>query len=160
FRNDAFYAGGGHDSMTGGTQKNLFQWNEGDGPLDIMGSSGTNTLQVLGSSTGDAFQADASGAKLVVKAAGGGPIQPTNIQYLVMDDSAGGNRYTIDDLAGTGIQHIYLNTSEVARANGPADHIFVNGSMATANTVVVSANPNVQGIVSNDPTASGQATDV
>src|SRR5262249_40225232 len=118
------------------------------------------TLQVLGSSVGDTFKADASAAKLLVNAAGGGLIQATNIQYLIMDDPAGGNFYTINDLAGTGIQHIYLNPSEVAKANGPADHIGVNGSATTTNTVVVSANPNVQGIVSNDPTASGQATDV
>jgi hypothetical protein len=176
---DAFVAGAGNDTVTGGGGSNLYEWLENgatatDGNTSITGGpvGSTNTLQLAGTTAGDEFLATAQGATLSVQAPGGHTVQATGIQTLSLDDGSGGASYEVDNLAGTGVQQVNLNLHEVANADPPqaADQIVLRGSPTQANTVDISANPNVlagnsytydsQGNPIQGPPVYGQATNV
>jgi hypothetical protein len=128
---DDFFAGGGADTMTGNAGRNTFHWQEGNGPLAVMGGSGgANTLIVEGTTPGDQFVAgqDPNGDGGVIVNAPGALIHAFHIQALNLDGLAGASKYTVNDLGLTPIQNVGVNLHEAKNTDQAADEVIVNAA--------------------------------
>jgi hypothetical protein len=134
--NDTFNAGSGHDTMTGGSMTHVFNWTEGDGPLDVTGGPATNFLNVTGTQAGDQFVAgqDPTG-NLIVQA--GNPLGPvikaSTMQVLSLDGVAGSSTYQVNDLNQTTVQNVGVNLHEESLMDSGPDHVVVNAPLTQDN---------------------------
>jgi hypothetical protein len=147
---DIFGAGAGDDVMNGGSLGGVFNWQEGDGALTIIGGPGPAAnyhLQATATTPGAAFivRAGASLPLEVDVALPGGQgtrqILAKNVGVVSVDDQGDGAKYTINDLSGTGVHYVQANEHEGSHAAGAPDAIIVNGSATLENDVDISADP-------------------
>jgi hypothetical protein len=141
-------AGQGSTVMDGNAGMNDYQWQEGDGPLTVMGANprsiaNNNQLAVTGGSQGGETWTVSSPSRDVLQINGQKPsgniitLTATGLQTLSIDNAAGdsnqninpgGNTYVVDDLSGTGIGYVNLNQHASMQPDQNADHIFAFGS--------------------------------
>jgi hypothetical protein len=141
-------AGQGSTMMNGNAAMNYYQWQEGDGPLTVVGANPkglfhTNDLSISGGSGGSETWTVSSPSPGGLQVHGQKPSgNIVNILASVLSDlnidnpagdvnqnsNPGNNTYIIDDLSGTGIQNINVNLHTALRADQSSDQTFVFGS--------------------------------
>jgi len=146
-----FNAGTGSSQMNGGAGTNDYFWQTGakgpmgqlirDGAVTVHGKGSNNTLSVAADEAGDSLVAGRGSITVSSQSPSTvlGTIQFTGTQTLNMDDSGGHGAYTVNDLAGTGIQNVYVNLHEVGTPDGTANSVIEN--VVTSPTANVGAGP-------------------
>ena len=111
---DHFLAGAGNDTMNGGTGNDIFSWIVGDGsPTISANASYINSLEVSGLAGDDTFKVDPYMGTGVTVNANGVAVSAKGISLLNIDGDQGKNQTTIDDLSGTSLKTVGVNTGEL-----------------------------------------------
>jgi hypothetical protein len=144
-----FQAGAGTTTMKGGTGTNIFNWQEGDGGVTLLGQGANNTLQADLATAGGTFSVgpgQSSPLEVDVQAQNQNTptaIQASDVQTVNVDDLGDKASYQIKNLTNTGVQQVFANLHEDASPGGNADQVRVEGDSQLQNQVTISADANV-----------------
>ncbi len=136
--NDVITGGPGNDSLFGGDGSDTIVWNEGDGSDLIEGGTGTNALVVNGSTSGDAFDITANGARLSVKRTNltAFALDIAGIQQLTINGGAGPDTIHAADLTGTDLRTALF---DLGANDGAQDIVILDGRQVADNIAIAQA---------------------
>jgi Ca2+-binding RTX toxin-like protein len=123
--NDAVDGNQGDDVAVLGTGDDRFTWDTGDDSDTLEGQAGEDTLRFNGLTMSESFDVSADGARvLFARDLGAIALDLGEFERIATTMLAGADRFTVDDLTGTG-----MHALDVALGNdGAADDVFAHGS--------------------------------
>ena len=109
--NDRVTGGRGNDVALLGSGSDLFVWNPGDGSDVVEGGSGTDTLQFNGSIAGEHIDISANGGRAkLLRDVGAVTMDLNSVERIEMAASGGADTITVDDLNGTGVRQVAVDS--------------------------------------------------
>src|ERR1700722_8483963 len=165
---DVLLGGAGDDNVIGGRGDDVallgsgndrFTWTPGDGSDIVEGQDGVDILQFNGSNADEKMDVSANGSRVrLFRDVGNVTMDLNGIEQIKIATLGGKDNVTVNDLAGTGVNEVFVQLgSSAGGGDGQPDTVVVNGPAAddtirvsTAGAAVVvtglSATTDVNGI--------------
>jgi Ca2+-binding RTX toxin-like protein len=126
--NDVVIGGADNDLAVLGKGDDLFAWTQGSGNDKVEGQAGTDTLQVTGFNSAEAFTVSANGARAsVARDVDSALLDLDDIEHIQLRSIGGVDSITVNSLAGTDVKLVAVDLG--SGGDNAADSVFQNATL-------------------------------